>query len=278
MWGNRDWVGGLYRRPSRASELLPQYASVFNAVEGNTTFYSTPSPESIERWLQQTPPEFRFCCKLPQEITHRLGLVGVEAATAEFLRRMTPLKPRLGPFMVQLPPTFGPARLGRLDSFLRSLPGEFRYAVELRHPAFSAGEAERRVNELLTARDCARVIVDSRTLRSDTTPTAAVIAAMRDKPNLPVHPVVTAGDPIVRFVGHSDEAVVQGWLQRWGRRLQAWIEADLSPYFFVHVPDNAYAPVVARRLHAVVRRRLPGVGTMPPWPGERGGDPQLRLL
>lgn len=59
VWGMKAWVGSLYRRGSQPRQFLPQYAGVFNTVEGNTTFYYLPRPEIVERWVEdsrQDPP------------------------------------------------------------------------------------------------------------------------------------------------------------------------------------------------------------------------------
>lgn len=152
MWGFQGWVGSRYRRGTRARDFLAEYAAVFNAVEGNTTFYSVPSPETMARWREATPASFRFCFKLPQTVTHRFGLVGAGEETAAFLRRMAPLGEGLGPFMIQLPPAFGPDRLAVLDRFLRSLPGDLIFAVELRHRSFYVSETLREVDDLLAER------------------------------------------------------------------------------------------------------------------------------
>lgn len=278
LWGFKDWVGSLYRPGSRPAEFLRQYASVFNAVEGNTTFYSLPSAETVARWREATPASFRFAFKLPREITHDRALDGAGRATADFLHAIAPLEERVGPLMIQLPATFGPSLLGRLDAYLARLPDAFRYAVELRHPAFCSGEGELRVNAVLTERGIDRVIMDTRPMRSGDPGHPDVATAAHAKPDLPVHAVVTAGTPFVRLVGHPDPDVNVPWMERWSERVARWIDEGSRPYFFVHVPNNVHAPGLARRFHELLARRA-DVGRLPPFPGESedaGG--QLKLL
>ena len=110
-WGFKPWRGNLYRRNAQPAEYLEQYASVFNAVEGNTTFYSLPPADAVERWGESVPSSFRFCFKLPREITHDRGLRDAGGEAILFLRRMEPLGERLGPFMIQLPASLGPRRI-----------------------------------------------------------------------------------------------------------------------------------------------------------------------
>lgn len=278
LWGFKDWLGVLYRTGSGAADFLQQYATVFNAVEGNTTFYSLPSPDTVARWGEVTPASFRFAFKMPREITHDRALDGVGRETAELLRAIEPLGERVGPVMIQLPATFGPSLLARLDAYLGRLPDAFRYAVELRHPAFCSGEGEQRVNEVLAARGADRVLMDTRAMRSGDPGHPDVVEAAHAKPALPVHAVVTADTPIVRFVGHPEPEVNVAWLQRWSERLAGWLADGRRPYFFVHVPNNVHAPGLARRFHELLRRRV-DVGSLPPFPGETedaGG--QLKLL
>ncbi|MDP6051149.1 MAG: DUF72 domain-containing protein [Candidatus Latescibacteria bacterium] len=60
IWGNKDWVGELFTRDAKPKDFLAQYTSVFNTVEGNTTFCGLPSEATIARWRQDTPEGFRL--------------------------------------------------------------------------------------------------------------------------------------------------------------------------------------------------------------------------
>lgn len=278
MWGLKDWVGTLYRPGTAPADFLEQYASVFNAVEGNTTFYSLPAEETVARWAEQTSEAFRFAFKFPREVTHDRGLVECGPLVAAFLARLEPLGPRLGPFMIQLPAAFGPSRIDALDGFLADLPPDFEYAVELRHPAFCDGGGEARVNELLGERACDRVLMDTRAMRAGDPHHPDVVRAAHDKPDLPVHATVTHHTPFVRFVGHPDPIPNEVWLARWCERLVGWMQQGRTPYFFAHVPDNVHAPALARRLHEHLRAQLQ-LDPLPDFPGETedaGG--QLKLL
>ncbi len=278
MWGFKGWAGSLYRRETQPREYLGEYAAVFNAVEGNTTFYSLPSPETVARWRDAVPPGFRFCFKLPRTITHERGLAGAGRETAEFFARMAPLGERLGPFMIQLPAAFGPDRLAVLERFLRSLPAGFLYAVELRNRAFYASdEIEGRLDELLAELGCERIVLDTRGLRAGDPRHPALVAARHTKPNVPASPVALGRHPFLRFISHPDEAVNLPWLERWCRHLGRWIRQGRRPYVMIHCPDNLRSPPLARRLHGMLARQLE-VGEMPPWPGEEPEKGQLSLL
>ncbi|MBW2426803.1 MAG: DUF72 domain-containing protein [Deltaproteobacteria bacterium] len=280
FWGFEGWLGSVYARDSRASQLLGQYARAFNAVEGNTTFYAMPSDRSVERWRAESGGDFRFCFKLPRTITHDALLRDALPETHAFLQRLQPLRDRLGPIMVQLPPGFGARELPRLESFLEALPRDLRFAVELRDPELLAdGLPARLVEEMLAAFDVGRVIMDTRPLRDGPGDHPEILAARHKKPDLPVREEALTSDPIARIVFHPDPAINARWLDRWARILARWIDGGLRPLVFVHSPSNRESPVIARELHRRIADLVP-VGEMPPWPGEVGesASGQLALL
>ena len=65
-WSENAWREGLYPQNARSADFLSLYAQVFNAVEGNTTFYAKPAPSTVERWAQSLPAHFRFTAKFPR--------------------------------------------------------------------------------------------------------------------------------------------------------------------------------------------------------------------
>jgi len=92
LWGERAWTGSLYSEDARPGDYLEQYARVFNAVEGNSTFYSPPSPSSVDQWREQTPESFRFCFKMPRAL--RAGDPGhPDVAAARHKKPNLPVEP-----------------------------------------------------------------------------------------------------------------------------------------------------------------------------------------
>ena len=276
MWAYRDWIGSLYPRGARSGELLRHYAAVFTTVEGNTTFYRVPEAETVLRWRSAVPASFRFCFKLPRTVTHERLLAGADDEAAAFLRRMAPLGERLGPYVIQLPPAFGPERLDRLAAFAERLAVR-PLAVELRHPAFFASaEATAAVDRRLAGLGCERVVMDTRALRAGDADHLDVRAARHQKPKLPTRPVALGRHPVVRFIGHPEPAVNEPWLAEWAERVAGWLGAGKEPFVMIHTPNNVHAPPLARRFHALLGAHA-DVGTRPPWPGEGAGE-QLSLL
>ncbi len=81
QWQHPDWTSRL---PPGQSPLA-RYSSALNCVEGNTTFYATPSQEQCRQWRSQVPDDFRFLLKFPRLITHDRLLSGAGRGVSDFL-------------------------------------------------------------------------------------------------------------------------------------------------------------------------------------------------
>lgn len=263
QWSHPAWPGQLLGLGAKPAEHLAHYASVFDSVEGNTTFYALPTPETVQRWADAVPARFRFNFKFPQTISHQSDLVSADKQVADFIALLAPLHDKLGLLTLQLPARFGPEGLHRLQAFFNRLPGEFRYALEVRHPDFFAkGEAERALNRMLMEKGINRIMLDSRPLFSVPATTAAMIDAQGKKPRLPVHLLATARAPVVRLIGLPDPAAnhpfLPGWLPHW----QQWLAEGKDLYLFIHTADNARAPELARQISHLLGQEMAS------WPGE----------
>lgn len=74
-WSSKDWVGPFYPLGTRPERFIEYYASVYDAVEIDATFYRMPTLRNINAWRSRTPPEFVFAVKVPRIITHDKCLV-----------------------------------------------------------------------------------------------------------------------------------------------------------------------------------------------------------
>jgi len=136
-WSFGEWREVFYPPDLPESHWLEFYARYFPTVEIDSTFYASPAPDSVRRWLDLTPAHFRFSCKLPREITHRCKLRDCSTELSQFLRAIEPLAPKLRVILVQLPPSFSPKEgKAPLRSFIAQLPNDFRFAIEFRHAAW----------------------------------------------------------------------------------------------------------------------------------------------
>ncbi|MBS7609297.1 DUF72 domain-containing protein [Candidatus Bathyarchaeota archaeon] len=155
-WSYDDWIGPLYKSKERK---LFQYSQIFDVVEVNSTFYEYPSKGTVLGWLRNSKRDLTFTAKLPKVITHEklLSPQNVEEDLKAFLDLLRPIQVegRLGCLLAQLPPKFS-FDLERLESFLKILPRDFRFAVEFREASWLHPETFK----LLKNYDIAYTIVD----------------------------------------------------------------------------------------------------------------------
>jgi len=267
-WGTKTWAGRLFPPGTKPTDFLALYARVFNTVEGNTTFYALPAPDVVLRWRDSVPDEFRFCFKFPKAITHDKVLVDAGAELAQFFGCLRPLERLLGTLWLQLPPNFDGAMLDRLEAFLDRLPTEHRYAVEYRYAIDEAALA------LLERRGIDFVIMDARGLHASKE--VAFVDVRAKKPDLPLVVRATASHPMIRCVPHDQFALTEPFLAPWPPKLATWIAEGRTPYFFMHAPDDTFAPEHAYAFHQRLAA-LADVGELPPWPAHEPKG-QLRLL
>ncbi|MBU0656595.1 MAG: DUF72 domain-containing protein [Gammaproteobacteria bacterium] len=264
IWANAHWKGTLFSADAKPAEFLAQYAKVFNAVEGSTTFYAVPSAEMVLRWVAATPESFRFSFKFPRSITHQHHLIHTAKETQEFLQRMEPLGQRLNGMMVQLPASFSPGEMPMLESFLRSLPADYRYAVEVRHPAFfTHTESRATYNALLEKLGVDRIIFESRPVHAAPPNDDATREAQARKPRLPVQLDATAERPVLRYIGHPVLAANHEWLDRWVAQTARWLQEGKRPRIFLHTPNNDLAPQLAQMFHQQLQELLPDLPDLP---------------
>jgi uncharacterized protein YecE (DUF72 family) len=264
MWAYKAWQGIYFPDHLSRRDQLRVYASWCNAAEGNTTFYGLPASRTVTAWAREAPEWFRFMFKVPKALTHDHHLRDVAADHRSFVERLAPLGDRAEQLSIQLPPSFGPPDLDALASFLDTLPGSHRYAVELRHHAFYDEPAlEARVEQLLSGHGVDWISLDTTTLYSAVPPSRAERGARRQKPHLPRRLRALTDRPIVRFVGTDDPAQTRvGW-QPWLPVLTRWLEEGRTPTVFIHTPDNVATPPLARRLHDDVRAVVPELEPLP---------------
>lgn len=257
MWSHSGWQGRFFPTGTVAAERLAYYSSVFHTVEGNTTFYASPSPTTVNNWYSATHDDFRFTFKLPKSITHQHQLVGCQGELKQFLQLMQPLHERIGLWTIQLPATFSGAHLDRLKKFCRYFPADFPLGVEVRHASyFAKGEEERSFNQWLIEEKINRIIMDSRPVFAAKPDNDTIIDAQKKKPNVPVHAIATASQPMIRFIGHPDLMANQPFFTPWLTKLPQWIAQGKQPYLMIHTPDNCYAPELASSLYQMLQNVL----------------------
>jgi uncharacterized protein YecE (DUF72 family) len=245
-------------------------------VEGNTTFYASPSAATVQRWAETMPEHFRFTAKFPGDISHSGDLREQLTAAETFLQLLGPLGERVSPLWLQLSKSFTPQRLSELAGFIDAVDRPL--AVEVRHDEFFAkGDAERMLNRLLLDRGVERICLDPRALFSCTSTDPSVLHAQSKKPRVPPRPAAFTQFPQVRFIGHPVLEANDPFLVPWVEKIAVWIEEGRTPYIFLHTADNLLAAKLAQRFHAQLMLRLPGLLALPELYREPAAE-QLGLL
>ena len=266
MWGYKEWVGTLFPPRTPQNDFLRLYSRRLTTVEGNTTFYAIPSAETIARWNADTPPEFRFCFKVPRDISHTPGLESRRSETGFFTNRMHGLKERLGPMFLQLPPAFSPAQLSGLQAFLDFWPADLRLAVEVRHPDFYKEPFAANLNTLLRQYNVARVMTDTRPIRIGSAEEKQILHARERKPDLPLQIAVTTDFIFLRYIGHPRMEINQPFFASWAEQLAQWLKQGITLYVFCHCPYEIHSPEICKALyqHVSTKVDLPAL----PWQSE----------
>jgi uncharacterized protein YecE (DUF72 family) len=141
-WQYRHWDGSFYPAAVRKADQLAYYAERFRAVEVNNTFYRLPGPGVLGAWAERTPDDFVFAVKASRFLTHMKKLKDPEEPVERLMSRARELGPKLGPVLLQLPPSFH-RDAERLEAALALLAPQARIAVELRHDSWLTDEVRR---------------------------------------------------------------------------------------------------------------------------------------
>lgn len=257
-----DWVGPFYPAGTKPGRFLGYYATQFDCVEVDATYYAIPTPRTVDGWVASTPEHFVLAAKFPRSIVHGgetakpdVGrTLEPEATHAErdlFLDVMARLGKRCGPLVLQFPHfaarDFAPRFLERLDRFLGHLPAPFRYAVEVRNREWLA----KPLLDVLRNHRAALVLADQ--------------ARMPHADEIDFDPVTT-DFVYVRLLGDRQliEAVTKTWerevidrgerLARWAQVLAKLEARGLSGFVFVNNHYAGHAPATLRRLQALFDR------------------------
>ncbi len=216
-----QWRGSFYPEGLAPDGMLAFYATRFDCVEINNTFYRMPKREVLAHWGAETHarPGFTFVLKASQRITHQKRLTGAESDVAYLLGNAATLGESLGPLLFQLPP-FLRRDAARLREFLKLVAPQ-RAALEFRHASWDDDD----VRDVLREAGAAQVVSDA---DDDAAPEALT---------------GTASWGYLRLRRSDyDDAALRAWAER--IRAQAWDEAFV---FFKHEDDGPAGPAVAQR-------------------------------
>ena len=230
-WEYKHWRGDFYPAELSRASWFQHYASVFDTVEINNTFYRLPEARTFAIWAERAPMRFVYAVKASRFLTHMKKLKDPEEPLDRLFTRMRPLQRRLGPVLYQFPPGWKLDR-PRLENFLHLLPQGVRHVFEFRDPSWYAAD----VLELL---ERSRVALCLHDMRGS--------ATGRER----VGPFV-----YVRFhgaSGHYDGGYPADRLEGWAEWLHAQRATGADVYAYFNNDVGGHAP-----RDAVTLRRMMG--------------------
>ncbi|MEX0966778.1 MAG: DUF72 domain-containing protein [Bacteroidia bacterium] len=226
---NRQDLKGFYPRGTK--DELAYYATQFNSIELNATFYQQYDAGQMEKWKQKVPQGFRFYPKIPQRISHFGRLSNVEALTETTCECYRAFGENLGITFLQMPDNFGPKNFDRLESFLQNWPGDMRLALELRNKLwYKDSDITDRLCHLMEQHAITHVLTDT--------------AGRRDL----LHMRFTTPFTFIRYVGANHESDYTR-IDDWFKRLKQWIAGGVQEInFFIHQNLEKESPLLSAKL------------------------------
>ncbi len=231
-WGRKEWVGMIYPEKTKEARFLDEYAKHFNSIELNAVFYGMPKKEQVRTWKEKAlavRPDFKFCPKFTQAITHIRRLKNAQEETEKYLEGILEFGEFLGPCFMQLSDNFGPKNMEILEAYVADLPADLRVFVEVRHKDWFADPGARKaLFEMLHQYRKGAAITDA--------------SGRRDC----VHMELPTPDAFIRFVGNGLHPTDFTRIDAWVERLAQWSKEGLrSIWFFLHQHDEKDTPVLA---------------------------------
>jgi uncharacterized protein YecE (DUF72 family) len=233
-WQYRDWRGVFYPNDVPQRLWLEYYTSRFTTVENDGTFYRLPERATFESWRSRTPDGFLMAVKASRYLTHVRQLRDPAEPVHRLMAAAAGLGDRLGPVLLQLPPTLK-ADPEVLDSCLRRFPTGSLVAVEPRHPSWWTDDTRK----VLTARGAALCWAD----RAETAVTPLWRTA--DWGYLRFH--MGTSDPWPRYSARS--------LKHWARKLDGTWTPDETVYAYFNNDQGGAAVLDADTFRAVATTR-----------------------
>ncbi len=226
-WGRTEWVGKIYPLKTKEKDFLDHYVKHYTSIELNATHYKVYGATGIAKWAEKAGnKDFKFCPKMYQGVTHRGSLLNKDFITSEFLRGIVAFEEHLGPVFVQVSDAFTTKRKEELFTFLRSLPTDMQFFLEVRHPDwFGKEDLRNELFEFLRSINMGIVITDT--------------SGRRDC----AHMHLTVPKAFIRYVGNSLHPTDYTRVGEWISRMQYWIDNGMEElYFFMHMHDEAFSP------------------------------------
>lgn len=142
-WSYKHWKDKFYPEGLKQTSWLDYYTQHFNITELNASFYHLPKKQTTEMWNEKVPDDFKFCPKMSRYVTHLKRLNEPEEGFKNFFDVFAPLAKKLGPVLIQLPPSlkFEPDKTEHLYKLCKQQYSDFLFALEVRHDTWMSDES-----------------------------------------------------------------------------------------------------------------------------------------
>jgi uncharacterized protein YecE (DUF72 family) len=241
-WGRKEWLGKIYPPKTKDANFLEEYVKHFDSIELNATFYNTYPAATIGKWKEKADsnPDFKFCPKFSQSISHIRRLKNAEEITTQFYEGIMAFGDKLGPLFLQLSDNFTPKSFPEVKAYLEHLPKDVPVFVELRHKEWYANtECRDSAFNLMHDLGIGSVITDA--------------SGRRDC----VHMTLPTPHAFIRFVGNSLHRTDYKRVDDWVERIAQWRDMGLqSVWFFMHQHDERYSPELADYVSEQLNKKL----------------------
>ncbi len=220
-----EWRGKFYPEKIPPKQMLSFYSERFNTTEVNYTFRRMPTAKILSNWAAQTPPQFRFTLKAPQQITHIRQLRDCAAIVQHFAGVALTLGEKLGVTLFQLPPSFH-ADVPLLSDFLAQLPPGFKASLEFRHASWFTDETF----AALRKHHAALCVADSEKLHT---------------------PIVTTAD--FAYFRLRDEGYNAKDIARWSEEIKVTAKSLADTFVYFKHEELGLGPEFAKQLLGLMR-------------------------
>ncbi len=256
---NRQDLKGFYPRGTK--DELTYYATQFNSIELNATFYRIFPNSTVENWYNKVTSDFKFFPKVPQSISQFKRLKNCDAEINAYLDSISNLQEKLGTIFLQMHPTFAPKSFDVLTLFVQAWPKGFSLAIELRHTDWYNDKViANDLYQLFEENNVSNIIVDT--------------AGRRDL----LHMKLTNKDAFVRYNGANHPSDYSR-LDEWFERIKIWMDNGLENlYFFVHQNIEQASPLLSKYFIEKFNNELGYNLLVPSFPKPKKGGDNLTLF
>ena len=236
-WSYKHWKGIFYPDKMPAGKYLEYYISQFDCAELNASFYRLPTKNTIDSWSKLIPENFRLAVKLSRQITHFKRLKDTEDELKTFMKLFEPLHDRMGPVLVQLPPSmkYDSDVAENFYKILKNHYSGFTFVIEARHQSWFNEEAY----NLAAKYNIGWTIAES-------------------GGHYPQEDVVTSDTVYVRFHGpgkSNKTGYTENELSVWSKKTKEWVKKKLNVWVFFNNDSEGHAIMNARTFTELAKRK-----------------------